>query len=370
MYTKPLAGPCSRDPGRFGAFGAFSPRTCEICEQPSCSGHCERIQGKSISTTRNRKTKGTQLGHLYGLHQPIGSGSFGVIYLGTELKSGEEVAVKLENVETRHPQLEHEAEVYRMLADDDRGNKIVPSFRWYGTEGDYNAMVMELLGPSIEDLFGFCRRKFSLKTVLMLMDQVLLLLEAIHARGFIHRDIKPENLVIGTGLSQNEVKIIDFGLAKQYRNPETKLHMLYREGKPNLTGTARYASINNHRGIEQSRRDDLESLGYVMIYLCRGSLPWQGLKNLTQFQKDTLILAKKMTTSSANLCRGLPSEFAEYIDYCRSLQFDETPDYVYLRKLLHTISIRKGFQDDKVFDWTARAVSVPLKIETTIDCES
>jgi len=125
----------------------------------------------------------------------------------------------------------------------------VPSLRWFGTEGNYNVMVMELLGPSIEDLFDFCHRRFSLKTVLMLMDQILFLLEAIHSRGFIHRDVKPENFVIGIGQSRNKVKIIDFGLAKQFRDPQTKLHIQYRENRPSLTGTARYASINNHRKL-------------------------------------------------------------------------------------------------------------------------
>lgn len=155
--------------------------------------------------------------------------------------------MKLENVDTRHPQLEHEAKVYQILAD--KGNKIVPAIRWYGTEGHFNAMVMDLLGPSIEDLFEFCHRRFTLKTVLMLMDQLLVQLEAIHAKGFVHRDIKPENIVIGTGLSQNKLNLIDFGLAKQYRNPETMLHMPFRDDKESLTGTARYASINNHKGV-------------------------------------------------------------------------------------------------------------------------
>jgi casein kinase I homolog HRR25 len=120
----------------------------------------------------------------------------------------------------------------------------------------------------------------------------------------------------------------------------------------NLTGTARYASINTHLGVEQSRRDDLESLSYVMMYFCRGSLPWQGLKAATKKQKYDRIMEKKMSTSTDVLCRGFPQEFAIYLNYVRSLRFDDKPDYSYLRKLFRDLFVREGFQYDYVFDWT------------------
>ena len=288
-----------------------------------------------------------RVGRKFRIGRKIGSGSFGEIYHGTNLISGEEVAIKLESIRSRHPQLEYESRVYRYLS----GGVGLPFIRWFGREGEYNAMVIDLLGPSLEDLFNYCYRKFSFKTVIMLALQMICRIQYIHGRSFIHRDIKPDNFLMGTGRRGSTVHAIDFGLSKKYRDFNTHRHIPYRENK-SLTGTARYASINTHLGIEQCRRDDLESLGYIFVYFCKGSLPWQGLKATTKKQKYDRILEKKLSISTEVLCEGLPIEFKEYLDYCKNLKFDERPDYLYLAKLFKDLSIKLEYHNDHLFDWT------------------
>ncbi|KAJ8760438.1 hypothetical protein K2173_015105 [Erythroxylum novogranatense] len=287
------------------------------------------------------------VGGKFKMGRKIGGGSFGELYLGVNIQSGEEVGIKLEPVKTKHPQLHYESKVYMLL----QGGTGIPELKWFGVEGEYNCMVIDLLGPSLEDLFNYCNRKFSLKTVLMLADQLINRVEYMHSRAFLHRDIKPDNFLMGLGRKANQVYIIDYGLAKKYKDLQTHKHIPYRENK-NLTGTARYASINTHLGVEQSRRDDLESLGYVLMYFLRGSLPWQGLKAGTKKQKYDKISEKKMLTPIEALCKSYPSEFISFFHYCRSLRFEDKPDYSYLKRLFRDLFVREGYQFDYVFDWT------------------
>jgi len=294
-----------------------------------------------------------RVGKRYRLGRKIGSGSFGDIYLGVDIPTGVEVAIKLESVKTRHPQLHYESKLYRVLAGE-KGSVVkgIPQMRWYGVEGNYNVLIMDLLGPSLEDLFNYCGRTFSLQTVCLLALELLDRVEYIHSKNFIHRDIKPDNFLIGTLRKSNTVYAIDFGLAKRYRNPKTMTHIRYREHK-HLTGTPRYASVNNHLGIEQSRRDDLESLGFVLMYFLRGSLPWQGLRANTKKQKYQKILEKKLATPFRLLCKNFPREFVLYLEYCRQLRFEDEPDYKYLRGLFEAV-LRAQKDDDRVFDWVKR----------------
>mmetsp|Transcript_13207 Transcript_13207/g.21449 ORF Transcript_13207/g.21449 Transcript_13207/m.21449 type:complete len:371 (-) Transcript_13207:124-1236(-) len=288
-----------------------------------------------------------RVGKKYRLGRKIGSGSFGDVYLGTDVTTGEDVAIKLERIRTKHPQLLYESKLYRVL----QGGIGIPYMRWFGVETHYNVLVTDLLGPSLEDLFNACSRTFTPLCVMMIGEQLISRIEYMHAKHFIHRDIKPDNFLVGRGRRANLLFIIDFGLSKRFRHPKTRQHMPYREGK-NLTGTPRYASINNHLGVEQSRRDDMESIGYVLVYFARGSLPWQGLKANTKKQKYQKIMDKKMSVSIGSLCRGLPEELRKYLDYCRSLRFEDKPNYPYLRALFKD-AIDSGKYGDplKGFDW-------------------
>ncbi|XP_003791950.1 casein kinase I-like [Otolemur garnettii] len=292
------------------------------------------------------------VGGKYKLVRKIGSGSFGDIYLAINIISGEEVAVKLESQKVRCPLLLYESKLYKVL----QGGVGIPHIRWYGQEKEYNILVMDLLGPSLEDLFNYCSRRFTMKTILLLADQMISRIEYVHSKNFIHRDIKPDNFLMGIRhqCRLNQLFLIDFGLAKKYRDNRTGQHIPYREDK-NLTGTARYASINAHLGIEQSRRDDVESLGYVLMYFNRTSLPWQGLKAVTKKQQYEKISELKMSTPVEDLCKGFPEEFSMYLNYCRGLRFEETPDYMYLRQLFRILFKTLNLQYDFVFDWTILA---------------
>ncbi|KAJ3077214.1 serine/threonine protein kinase [Podochytrium sp. JEL0797] len=287
----------------------------------------------------------------FRIGRKLGSGSFGEIYHGTNIQTGQELAIKLESTKSKHPQLEFEARVYKGLAGGAVG---CPSMYHFSIEGEYYCMVIDLLGPSLEDLFNFCGRKFSVKTVLLLANQMITRIEYMHHRNFLHRDIKPDNFLMGLGRTANTVHIIDFGLAKKYRDSRTHMHIPYKDNK-SLTGTARYASVNTHLGVEQSRRDDLESIGYLLMYFLRGALPWQGLKATTKKQKYDRIRDMKLGTSPATLCTGYPREFEVYLNYVRGLRFDDKPDYTFLKKLFQDLYARLGYvEEPEGFDWTNR----------------
>ncbi|KAK9894718.1 kinase-like protein [Cystobasidium minutum MCA 4210] len=288
------------------------------------------------------------VGVHYRVGKKIGEGSFGVIFEGTNLLNNQTVAIKFEPRKSDAPQLRDEYRTYKILA----GSPGIPQVYYFGQEGLHNILVIDLLGPSLEDLFDMCGRKFSVKTVVMTAKQMLTRVQTIHEKNLIYRDIKPDNFLIGRPGTKGAdvVHVVDFGMAKQYRDPKTKQHIPYRERK-SLSGTARYMSINTHLGREQSRRDDLEALGHVFMYFLRGGLPWQGLKAATNKQKYEKIGEKKQTTPIKELCEGFPKEFAIYLNYVRKLGFEETPDYDFLRELLSQVLANNKEPEDGVYDW-------------------
>ncbi|KZF25632.1 putative casein kinase [Xylona heveae TC161] len=288
------------------------------------------------------------VGVHYRVGKKIGEGSFGVIFEGTNLLNNQQVAIKFEPRKSDAPQLRDEYRTYKILV----GCPGIPNVYYFGQEGLHNILVIDLLGPSLEDLFDSCNRKFSTKTVVMVAKQMLSRVQTIHEKNLIYRDIKPDNFLIGRPGTKaaNVIHVVDFGMAKQYRDPKTKQHIPYRERK-SLSGTARYMSINTHLGREQSRRDDLEALGHVFMYFLRGGLPWQGLKAATNKQKYEKIGEKKQSTPIKDLCDGFPEEFNKYLSYVRNLGFEDTPDYDYLRDLFTQALKNRGEAEDGEYDW-------------------
>ncbi|KRX05100.1 Protein kinase-like domain [Pseudocohnilembus persalinus] len=302
------------------------------------------------------KLKNCTFGENYKLGKKLGAGAFGDIYTATDKNTNEQYACKVEKATSKHPQIFFEAKLYNYLNHDQRSDKGFPKIYHCGTEHGYNVMIMDQLGSSLEDLFQQQKKKFSLKTVCLLAEQLIDRIEFIHSKCFLHRDIKPDNFLMGKGKKANKVYMIDLGLAKKYIQKDGK-HIPYKEHK-NLTGTARYASVNTHIGIEQARRDDLESLGYVLMYFLRGVLPWQNLKpNGNKKDKYEMIMNKKMSTSVESLCKGFPQQFVHYFQYCKNLKFEDKPDYTYLRYLFKDIMKQYGYEHDYVYDWTRKDIS-------------
>lgn len=319
----------------------------------------DRNQPQSVLRTlpnsapsQNSDNSGVMLvGPNFRVGKKIGCGNFGELRLGKNLYTNEHVAVKLEPVKSRAPQLHLEYRFYKQLIPSEG----IPQVHYFGPCGKHNAMVLELLGPSLEDLFERQNRKFTLKTILMIALQLISRLEYVHSKHIIYRDVKPENFLTGrsSGKKYSLIHIIDFGLAKEYIDPVTKDHISYREHK-SLTGTARYMSINTHLGKEQSRRDDLEALGHMLMYFFRGSLPWQGLKADTLKERYQKIGDTKRSTPIEVLCENCPEEIGTYLRTVRNLGFTETPNYEYLRGLFTSVMVKSGFECDWEFDWVVQ----------------
>ena len=288
----------------------------------------------------------------YKVDSKIGQGSFGKIYSAHNINNGELYALKLEKRNGGGRSL-LETETYILCYLKGEG---IPSIKSYGFSGEFNILVMELLGKSLETLFQENNCKFSLKTVCLLAEQMITRLEYIHKKYILHRDIKPDNFTIGRGKQSHIVYLIDFGLSKKYRSSKgNHEHIKFSENK-RLIGTARYASINALKGCEQGRRDDMEALGYVLMYFLRGNLPWQGLKLNKGDDRYKKIYETKKTTTPEELCIGFPKQFCEYVKYTRSLSFEQEPDYNYLKKLIYNCMDKYEYSIDYLYDWGLKKI--------------
>ena len=279
----------------------------------------------------------------------IGAGAFGQVFEAQDTVANVKVAIKFEKTQNTRDksQLMAELRIYRLL-----GKKAppgVPKIYYFGSEGYYNIMAVDLLGPSLNDLLLFCK-EFSAKTTMMLTFQMIRLIQNIHELGFIHRDIKPDNFVMGLGEKGNHVYLIDFGLAKRFVNAKTKQHIPFRMDK-GFTGTARYASVAGHLGYEQSRKDDMEALAYMLAFFGNGSLPWQTIVTRDRNQRKLIIQESKLNTSIAEVMGVLPSCFCEYMRYVKGLAFEARPDYEMLTRIIMNEFKDRGYKNDWKYDW-------------------
>ena len=306
------------------------------------------LSNKTEKNTSQQKVEIVKIKNQYSFKSTdrLGGGSFGQIYKGINLKTKEEVAIKIESKNIETPQLMHESKILKALNDNDG----FPKVYLVTPLDDVLIMVMELLGENLQKLLmNSPHKKFTLKTTLMLAIQILSRIKTLHENNYIHRDIKPENFTIGLKKYKNTIYMIDYGLTRKFCDSH-KNHIPYKEGK-HLTGTALYASIYTHKGIEQSRRDDLESLGYMMIYFCKGELPWMNVKGKTKEIKYKKIMEKKLEMKPDILCQGLPDEFNQYFKYVRELQFTEEPKYDFLLGLFNSAMKKNNIKNDFKFDW-------------------
>ena len=283
----------------------------------------------------------------------IATGAFGMVFMANDILKKKVVALKIED-NKNNEKLKIEAKIIQLLTKEGRDFLGIPKVHWIGTDSkltQYTIMVMDMLGPSLESLFTISNKRFSLKTVLMIADNCLHLIEHIHFKNLIHRDIKPENFLLGLEDNSHIIYLIDFGVSQRYKDLKTDLHISLKEIN-SISGTPRYLSLNGHSKITLSRRDDLESLGYMLIYFLKSYLPWQNLGIKNQKDKFFKIGDIKMNTVIEELCKGLPDEFTIYLNYCRSLSFEEKPDYKFLRDLFKNLFEENNFHKDYEYDWT------------------
>ena len=289
---------------------------------------------------------GQTIFNKYKLIRKLGQGSFGSIYQAQSKCSNKYYAVKLEEMRQNQFVLEEES-IFLSYLNCPR----IPKLKTFGYSGSLIILVMELLGDSLDKIFDkLPSRKMSIRCVCNIAYQLLMIFEIIHNCNIIHRDIKPANVAIGFEGKSKFIYLLDFGLSKKYRSSKTKKHFPFVQGNK-LIGNARYSSINALDGGTQSRRDDLESLGYLLLYLLLGRLPWQGHISHSKEDKYYKIREIKKNTTPAELCQGLPQQFREYLEYTRSLEYETDPDYDYMKNLFLTVLKKYNWDFDYFYDW-------------------
>ena len=272
----------------------------------------------------------------------IASGVFSEIYGGINILNNEKVAIKIEKRNIKNKYLE--SECYTLFSLRNIG---IPQVLSFGHNKEYDILVMPLLGKSLLDLFISKNSNYEFKDICLIAIQIIERIQWVHSRKFIHRDIKPDNFLIGLN-DPHIIYLIDFGLSKKYQSTKSGKHILYSESKK-FTGTITYGSVNSLKCREQSRRDDLESIGYMLIYFMKGRLPWQSVKVDNKKESYLRVSQMKKSILPEELCENLPGEFTDYMKYVKNLKFEENPNYGYLRNLFVQLMKKQGFEEGTCF---------------------
>lgn len=274
--------------------------------------------------------------YMCHLNNVIGSGTFGKVLYCSSIDGKKEFAIKFEKSNVKSSVIASEYEIYEQL----KGCDGIPKIYWTGEFRKYKLMVMDLLGPSLDKYFTYCNKKFSTITTCLIGIEMVKRIQYIHSMGYLHRDVKPNNFMLGkfsknlACVNEKKIYAIDFGLSKEYIDFTTDEHLPFKDGRK-FIGTPRYASIGTHLGHRQSRRDDLESIAYILIYFVLGDLPWQGVKAKSKGEKKEKILEIKLKANFANDKR-IPKEFISFLDHCKKIKYEEKPDYKNIIKLLNS----------------------------------
>ena len=297
----------------------------------------------------------------YKLIKKIGKGSYGIIYLCKDIASNEFFAAKLQNKNIYTNSLQNEYQIMKDINIDK-----IPNAKFYGENNLYNILIMQLLGKSLEDIFEkiLHKQKMPIHSVCNIAIQIIDILEQIHNKNYIHRDIKPSNFLFGNNsFNNNIIYLIDFGLAKKYRESNNAEHYEIKE-ENKLIGTARFASINAMEGLSQSRRDDLESLGYMLIYFLKGKLPWQNFLIKNKEERYNKIKQTKKEIAINELCSNCPEEIGQYITYVKKLKYEEEPNYNYIKNLFYEILNKTGNKFDYLYDWDNTKTIIDVNLES------
>ena len=310
-------------------------------------------QKKNLETQKLNET------YTLLLSKKLGEGAFGKIYECQNIKNKQTYAAKIEYHSAPNPQLYQESKMMTEM----KGKLGFPTCYQVIYLKQELVMVTDLLGPNIQDIMDNIEgKKFTMKSTLLLTEQMLKRLRDLHEKGIIHRDMKPENFVIGKGKNEKLIYMIDFGLSRHYLIEKTQQHIPMKSDRA-IVGTLRYISMNCHEGLEVSRRDDLESLAYMMIHFVIGELPWMGIKAKSLGEKYKRVYEKKQETVPDDICKILPDEMKSFLQHILNLEFEEKPNYDYLEGLIKSLKSKYGFKNDDNFEWLDPSIKGDLYIK-------